>query len=92
VTVPTSYPALELAVIRLAESSGEIPHSSPLDHIARAHMTLGALSYYTANDRVAEAKKMAGHVIRSLILYAAIQDIDLKECLAMAYEAAKEEA
>jgi hypothetical protein len=80
----TSFSAFELELVRLAESSGEI-HSSPLEQIARAHMALGSLAHYTVNERKDDAKRMAGEAMRRLIIYAAIEDIDLTECLGMAY-------
>jgi hypothetical protein len=48
-------------------------------------MALGALAHYTVNERKGDAKRMAGEAMRRLIIFAAIEDIDLTECLGMAY-------
>jgi NTP pyrophosphatase (non-canonical NTP hydrolase) len=86
----TSFPALELAVIRWSESRGIIAHSTPTAQLLKAFEEMGELASATAKNRPDDIKDAVGDVMVCLINYAALQDIDLTSCLALAYEQIKD--
>jgi NTP pyrophosphatase (non-canonical NTP hydrolase) len=89
-TVPTSFPALELAVIRWGEARSIIPNSSPTAQLLKAFEEMGELASATAKNRPDAIKDGVGDVVVTLIMFCALQDIDLTSCLALAYEQIKD--
>lgn len=86
----TSFPALELAVIRWSEARGILAHSTPTAQLLKAFEEMGELASATAKNRRDEMKDAVGDVLVCLINYAALQDIDLTSCLALAYSEIKD--
>jgi uncharacterized protein YabN with tetrapyrrole methylase and pyrophosphatase domain len=85
----TSYRELELHVIRWAEARQIIPNSSPETQLLKAASEFGELADATIKKDRAAIKDGVGDVMVCLINYCALQDIDLVECLGMAYDTIK---
>lgn len=89
-TVPTSYPALELAVIRWSEARGILKHSTATAQLLKAFEEMGELASATAKNKPDAIKDAVGDVLVCLINYAALQDIDMVQCLGLAYDQIKD--
>lgn len=86
----TSFPALELAVIRWSEARQIIPNSTPTAQLLKAFEEMGELASATAKNRPDDIKDAVGDVMVCLINLCALLDIDLTSCLALAYEEIKD--
>lgn len=89
-TVPTSYPALELAVIRWAEARKIIPNSTPQAQLLKAFEEMGELASATAKNKPDAIKDAVGDVMVCLINFCALKDIDMVQCLGLAWEEIKD--
>jgi len=85
----TSYPAIELEVIRWAEDRKIIPNSTPQAQLLKAVSEMGELADATMKSDVPAIKDAVGDVMVCLINYCALQDINLVDCLEGAYEQIK---
>lgn len=86
----TSYAALESEIIRWAEARKIIPNSSPATQLLKAFSEMGELADATIkNDRDKQIDGV-GDVLVCLINYCALQDLDLVECLEVAYNEIKD--
>lgn len=85
-----SYNELEIDVIRWAEARRIIPNSTALAQAIKTHEELGELlSALHRGDRD-EMIDAYGDVLVTLIIGAALADVDLKQCLAAAYRQIKD--
>lgn len=89
-TRPTSFPALELEIVRWAEARKIIPNSTPTAQLLKAFEEMGELASATAKNRPDDIKDAVGDVLVCLILYCALRDIDLVQCLGLAYDQIKD--
>ena len=85
-----SYSSLELQIIQWAEARKIIPNSTPATQLLKTVSELGELADATIKGDVAEIKDGVGDVLVTLIIYCALQDIDVTECLALAYAEIKD--
>lgn len=72
----TTYQTLELEVIRWAEERGIIPNSAPATQLLKAVSELGD-------------KDGVGDVLVCLIIYCALHDIHITDCIELAYDEIK---
>lgn len=80
-----TFKELELAVIRWAEDRKIIPNATPVSQFLKAVAEMGELSDAINKRDMAGVKDGVGDVLVCLINMCALLDIDLTECLALAY-------
>ena len=85
-----SYREIEIAVIRWAEARRIIPNSTPQAQLNKALEELAEMFKAESQGNMAGIKDGVGDVVVCLINYCALKDIDLVQCLAMAYEEIKD--
>jgi hypothetical protein len=79
-----SFNITEMEIIRLAEARQVIPSSSVTDQTIKM---FGQVSDILYNQNNTDGLKNAfGELLSTLIISAALADVDLKECLSLAHE------
>jgi NTP pyrophosphatase (non-canonical NTP hydrolase) len=84
-----SYRDLELAVIRWAEARQILKHSTPLAQAIKTTEEVAELLKALSRGDIKEARDAYADVLITLIIGAAIADVDLVDCLNEGYEAIK---
>jgi phosphoribosyl-ATP pyrophosphohydrolase len=84
-----TYQMLELDIICWAEARQIIPNAEPHTQLLKAVSEMGELADATIKNDMAEIKDGVGDVMVCLIIYCALQDINLVNCMAAAYETIK---
>ena len=84
------YRNIEIQVIRWAEARRIIPNATPQAQLNKALEELAELFKAESQGNMAGIKDGVGDVVMCLINYCALKDIDLVQCLAMAYEEIKD--
>jgi NTP pyrophosphatase (non-canonical NTP hydrolase) len=85
-----SYEQTELLVVRWGEARGIIQNSDSKTQLLKAFSEMGELAdAITKRDRDAVIDGL-GDILVCLVLVAAIEDVDLKQCFASAYEEIKD--
>jgi uncharacterized protein YabN with tetrapyrrole methylase and pyrophosphatase domain len=85
-----SYADLELKVINWAQARQIIPNASAQSQLNKALEELAELFKAESQGNMAGVKDGVGDVVVCLINYCALKDIDLCECLALAYNEIKD--
>lgn len=85
-----SYNIVEMDVIRWAEARKIIPNSNPQSQLMKTVSELGELADATIKNDRAGVIDGVGDVMVTLIIYCALQDLDLTECLQSAFEQIKD--
>ena len=85
-----SYAQTEIDVIRWAEQRRIIPNASPEVQVFKAVSDVGNLVDAMLKGDIRNFKLKLGDVVVTLIILAAMKDIDLTECLELAYEKIKD--
>jgi uncharacterized protein YabN with tetrapyrrole methylase and pyrophosphatase domain len=88
--VSHSFEVLQLDVIRWAEDRGIIKNSNAKTQFMKAVSEMGELADAVNKEDRAGVIDGLGDVMVCLINMATIMDLDLKECLAAAYEEIKD--
>jgi NTP pyrophosphatase (non-canonical NTP hydrolase) len=84
-----SYADIEIRIIQWAEARKIIPNSNPESQLLKAVSEIGELADATIkNDREAIVDSV-GDVMVCLINYCALQDINLVDCMEIAYDQIK---
>ena len=84
-----SYADIEIRIIQWAEARKIIPNSNPESQLLKAVSEIGELADATIkNDREAIVDSV-GDVMVCLINYCALQDINLVDCMEVAYDQIK---
>ena len=85
-----TYSDIEMKIIQWAEARKIIPNSTPETQLLKAMSEMGELADATIKkDRLAIADGV-GDVIICMVNYCALQDINLVECMACAYDEIKD--
>lgn len=84
-----SYSDLETKVIQWAEARRIIPNSTPAVQLLKGVSEMGELADATIKKDMAAVRDGVGDVLVCLIIYCALLDIDMTECLALAYDEIK---
>jgi len=84
-----TYQALEADIIRWAEARRIIPNSTPAAQLLKAMSEVGELADATIKGQKEEAMDAVGDVMVCLINYCALQDINLVDCMELAYDQIK---
>ena len=85
-----SYSELELKVLRWSEARKIIPNSTPVAQWKKAMEEMDELRDGIAWDKPEETKDAVGDVMVCLINICALLDINLVDCLGLAYEEIKD--
>lgn len=85
-----TYPIVELEVIRWAEARGIIPNATTKSQLLKAVSELGELADAEGKGDVNAIKDAVGDVMVCLINYCALRDINLVECLNLAFQQIKD--
>lgn len=85
-----SYSLLELDVIRWAEARRIIPNSTPLAQAIKTTEEVAELLKALSKGDMAEARDAYGDILVTLIIGAALADVDLVDCLEQAYDVIKD--
>lgn len=85
-----TYQQLEVEVIRWAEARRIIPNSTPLAQAIKTTEEVAELLKALSRGDMEEAADAYGDVLVTLIVGAALADLDLTECLAKAYGVIKD--
>lgn len=86
----TSYRDVEMHVIQWAEARKIIPRATPQAQLNKALEELAELFKAENQGNAAGVKDGVGDVVVCLINYCALKDIDLVDCLALAYDEIKD--
>ena len=84
-----SFADLELKVVRWAEDRKVIPNASSSTQMLKAFSEMGECGDELIKGNREAMKMELGDVMVTLIIFAALEDVDLCECLDMAYEKIK---
>ena len=85
-----SYREVELQVVRWAEARRIIPNAKPQAQLNKALEELAELFKAESQGNMPGVKDGVGDVVVCLINYCALKDIDLVDCLTLAYEEIKD--
>jgi NTP pyrophosphatase (non-canonical NTP hydrolase) len=85
-----TYQMLELEIIRWAEARKIIPNSNPQTQLLKAMSEIGELADATIKNDQDGIGDGVGDVMVCLIVYCALQDINLVDCMELAYEEIKD--
>ena len=85
-----SYREVELQVVRWAEARRIIPNAKPQAQLNKALEELAELFKAESQGNISGVMDGVGDVVVCLINYCALKDIDLVDCLALAYEEIKD--
>ena len=80
-----SYADVELEIIRWAEARKIIPNSTPQTQLMKTVSELGELADATIKNDRAGIVDGVGDVLVTLVIYCALQDINLVDCMNAAY-------
>lgn len=85
-----SYSSTEVKVIQWGEARGIVKHSTPLAQANKTQEELNELFQAIAqNDRAAMADAY-GDILVTLVMGAAIADLDIQTCFELAYQEIKD--
>lgn len=84
-----TYQALEADIIRWSEARRIIPNSTPQAQLLKALSELGELADATLKGQKEETMDAVGDVMVCLINYCALQDINVVDCMELAYDQIK---
>ena len=85
----TTYADIELKIIQWAEARKIIPNSTPATQLLKAVSEMGELADATIKNDMDGVQDAVGDVMVCLIGYCALQDINLVECMQIAYDQIK---
>ena len=81
----STYADYEMKIIQWAEARQIIPNSTPATQLLKAMSELGELADATIKDDLENIKDGVGDVMVCLVNYCALQDINLVDCMELAY-------
>ncbi len=84
-----SYAQVEIKIIQWAEARKIIPNSTPEVQLLKAVSEMGELADATIKKDKEAVVDAVGDVIVCLINYCALQDINLVDCMEVAYDQIK---
>lgn len=85
-----TYQTLELDIIRWAEARQIIPNSTAQAQLLKAVSEMGELADATLKKQMPAITDGVGDVMVCLIIYCALLDINLVDCMELAYEEIKD--
>jgi NTP pyrophosphatase (non-canonical NTP hydrolase) len=85
-----TYADVEMNILRWAEARKIVPNSNPQTQLLKAVSELGELADATIKKQPGKIADGVGDVMVCLIVYCALQDINLVDCMELAYEEIKD--
>lgn len=85
----TTYAAIELDIIRWASQRKIIPWSTPATQLLKAVSEMGELADATIKNDKESIVDAVGDVMVCLVNYCALQNINLVDCMQVAYDQIK---
>jgi len=85
----TTYADVEMNIVRWAEARKIIPNSNPQTQLLKAVSEMGELADATIKHNAEDIQDGVGDVMVCLIVYCALQDINLVNCMEIAYDVIK---
>ena len=85
----STFTHLESEIVRWAEARRIIPNSTPHAQLLKAFSEMGELADATIKNQPEEIVDGVGDVMVCLIIYCALKDINLVDCMEVAYDAIK---
>ena len=85
----SSYARIEMLIIQWSEARKIIPNSTPEVQLLKAMSEMGELADATIKNDEDAIVDSVGDVMVCLINYCALQDINLVECMEIAYDQIK---
>jgi len=84
-----SYAAIEMKIIQWAEARKIIPNSTPEVQLLKAISEIGELADATIKNDQEAIVDSVGDVMVCLVNYCALQDLNLVDCMEVAYDQIK---
>ena len=84
-----SYANIEIKIIQWSEARKIIPNSTPETQLLKAMSELGELADATIKNDRESIEDAVGDVMVCLINYCALQDLNLVDCMEVAYDQIK---
>ena len=85
-----SYADYEMRIIQWAEARQIIPNSTPETQLLKCMSEMGELADATIKGDRLDVMDAVGDVMVCLVNYCALQDINLVDCMELAYEQIKD--
>jgi len=85
-----TYSDIEMKIIQWSEARKIIPNSTPETQLLKAMSEMGELADATIKKNMGQITDGVGDVMVCLINYCALQDINLVDCMAWAYDEIKD--
>lgn len=85
-----SYADVELEIIRWAEARKIIPNSNAQTQLMKTVSELGELADATIKNNRGDIVDGVGDVLVTLVIFCALQDIHLVDCMKAAYQEIKD--
>ena len=85
----TTFADVELNIIRWAENRKIIPNSTPATQLLKAVSEIGELADATIKSDRDEIIDAVGDVMVCMVNYCALQDLNLVDCMQVAYDQIK---
>ena len=85
----SSFSDVQNDIIRWSEARKIIPNSTPIAQYMKMVSEVGELSDATLKNNMDDIKDAVGDVMVCLVNYCALQDIDIVECMYVAYDQIK---
>ena len=84
-----TYASVEIKIIQWAEARKIIPNSTPEVQLLKAMSEMGELADATIKNDRESIEDAVGDVMVCLINYCALQDLNLVDCMEVAYDQIK---
>ena len=84
-----SYATVELDIIRWAEARRIIPNATPTSQLMKAVSEMGELCDAEGKKDIEAIRDAVGDIMVCLINYCALRDINLVNCMELAYDQIK---
>lgn len=84
-----TYAEIEMKIVQWAEARKIVPNSTPSTQLLKAMSEMGELADATIKNDKANIVDGVGDVMVCLVVYCALHDINLVECMYAAYDEIK---
>lgn len=85
-----SYREIESKIIQWGEARRVIPNATPTSQLLKMFSEAGELADAEGKQDMAGIKDGVGDVLVCLIMYCALKDIDIVDCMELAYDEIKD--
>jgi len=85
----TTYAMVEIDIVRWAEARKIVPNSTPETQLLKAVSEIGELADATIKENREDIVDAVGDTMVCLIIYCALQNLNLVDCMEVAYDAIK---